>query len=687
MFDVAVWSHGLAACAHCLFAWYLKSGWQHGRAGGALIAAALGSAFWCVCNVALVLWPEAAWSMSLALFGEVVRYGAWLIFVLIVLDGLGGAGVRSLAWSVVTVLATALLATGVRTQWPTIMPAALIACVVCLLVLVEQLFRRVPAGSRWGFKPICLALTAGVIFDLYFFADTLLFGGVDGDVWAARGAVWALLIPLVGLSAARNRDWTVQIRLSRTAAFHTSALALSGLYLLAIAAVGYYIRYFGGTWGRALQLTLLFGGVVLFGILFFSGAQRARLRVLVNKHLFPYRYDYRVEWQRFTRALAREGEEELGQRVIVALADQVESTGGGLWLCDEEGVCRQQARINHPEVLATEPLEGALCSFLRERDWVVNLAEHRLRANLYDGLALPEWLRDLPEAWLVVPLTTHSGMLGFVVLNEARTSFDVNWEVLDLLKSSQQQAAGYLAQTLATEALLEARKFDSFNRMSAFVVHDLKNLVAQLSLMLKNAERHRDNPEFQQDMLETVTHVEARMRALMQQLQEKTSADPRRQVDLATLLARIVNGERHARPAPQLLPMDVGGDLYVAAHPERLARVIGHLVKNAIDATPADGLVTVSAGMRGEGGRECEVQVRDSGAGMSEEFMRERLFRPFQSSKASGMGIGVYEAQQYLKELGGSLRYASTPGEGTCATVRLPCVQRAEDKEGGKTDG
>ena len=684
MFDVAVWSHGLAAGAHCLFAWYLKSGWQRGRAGGALIAAVLCSAFWCAGNVALVLWPESVWSMSLALFGEVARYGAWMIFVLIVLDGLGGVSIRPLIWGVVTILFGALVATGVRMQWPTIMPAALIACVVGLLVLVEQLFRRVPSGSRWGFKPICLALTAGAIFDLYFFADTLLFGSVDGDVWAARGAVWALLIPLVGLSAARNRDWTVKIRLSRMAAFHTSALALSGLYLLAIAAVGYYIRYFGGTWGRALQLTLLFGGVVLFGILFFSGAQRARLRVLVNKHLFPYRYDYRAEWLRFTRALGRDGEGELGQRVVVALADQVESTGGGLWLRDEEGMCRQHARINHPEVVATEPLAGELCSFLRERDWVINLAEYRMRSDLYDGLTLPEWLRDLPEAWLVVPLTTHSGMLGFVVLNEARTSFDVNWEVLDLLKSSQQQAAGYLAQTLATEALLEARKFDSFNRMSAFVVHDLKNLVAQLSLMLKNAERHRDNPEFQQDMLETVTHVEARMRALMQQLQEKTSADPRRQVELDALLARIVNGERHAQPTPVLVPSGENVDLCVAAHPERLARVIGHLVKNAIDATSPDGEVMVSVSAEGS---ECEVLVRDTGAGMSEEFMREQLFKPFQSSKTSGMGIGVYEAQQYLKELGGSLRYTSAPGEGTCATVRLPRVQRAADKEGGRFDG
>lgn len=125
----------------------------------------------------------------------------------------------------------------------------------------------------------------------------------------------------------------------------------------------------------------------------------------------------------------------------------------------------------------------------------------------------------------------------------------MNWEVLDLLKTAQQQAASYLGQVRASEALLEARKFDAFNKMSAFVVHDLKNLVAQMSLLLKNAERHRDNPEFQKDMLDTVAHVEGRMRGLMSQLLEKTSFDQKRPVDIAETMRRIVQGKRALRPS------------------------------------------------------------------------------------------------------------------------------------------
>jgi signal transduction histidine kinase len=111
-------------------------------------------------------------------------------------------------------------------------------------------------------------------------------------------------------------------------------------------------------------------------------------------------------------------------------------------------------------------------------------------------------------------------MIGFVVLASARANIDVNWEVNDLLKTAGRQAASFLSQMQATEALLEVRKFDAFNRMSAFVVHDLKNIVTQLSLMLKNAKRLHANPEFQQDMLMTVENSLDRMRQLMLQLRE-----------------------------------------------------------------------------------------------------------------------------------------------------------------------
>jgi putative PEP-CTERM system histidine kinase len=219
----------------------------------------------------------------------------------------------------------------------------------------------------------------------------------------------------------------------------------------------------------------------------------------------------------------------------------------------------------------------------------------------------------------------------------------------------------------ATEALLEARKFDAFNRMSAFVVHDLKNIITQLSLMLKNAERHRDNPEFQQDMLITVESSLDKMRQMMLQLREgQKPVGLSSGVNLEKLLRDIETAAhlRGRRVDVQVIdPVDTRG------HEERLARVIGHLVHNALDATPASGRVWVT--LRKAAGR-AQLEVGDTGAGMTPEFVQTRLFKPFSSTKASGMGIGSYESFHYIKELGGQINVDSEVGRGTVVTVALP---------------
>lgn len=678
MFDIAVWGYSLTGFAYLLFGLYLGLSWRGGRAGGVLILAAIASALWAL-GSALQAYLPSIWSEHLARLLDVFRGAVWFAFLLVLLDPIYQTRIRSFLWSGVAVVGFTLgtvivdaLQIGFGIPSASLVLGSFLAMSVYGLVLVEQLYRGLPIGSRWGLKPLCLALAAGYTFELYFFADGFLFGRSDPDVWAVRGIVFATVIPLLGVSAARSPSWTLRIAVSREVVFHSTALAISGLYLLLIAGAGYYVRYVGGSWGRALQLTLLFGGLLLFGVLFFSGTQRAKLRVLINKHLFPYRYDYRVEWQRFTQALSAAGDTlDLGQSVIKALADQVESSGGVLWLRDADGLFIMHARLNHPASDALEAQDSALCRFLDEKEWVINLEEFRSSASHYQGLRIPPWLSALSEAWLVIPLKSSGDLIGFVVLNSPRTPFEVNWEVLDLLKSAQRQAASYLAQMLAAEALLESRKFDSFNRMSAFVVHDLKNLVAQLSLMLKNAERHSSNPEFQKDMIETIVHVEARMRSLMKQLQEKTSVDPRKPVDLVAMLQRIAIAKRHHEP-----PVKITGapetPLLVSAHSERLERIIGHVVQNALEACAPNDKVEVS--VQCSDGGSAQIVVEDSGKGISEDFMRERLFRPFQSDKASGMGIGVYEAQQYLRELGGSIRYESEVGRGTRASIFLPLV-------------
>ena len=683
MLEVAAWSYGVAAFAYLAFGLYIFFAWRGALPGGVLFAAVTLSALWSGLSALGV--TGSGMSVSLAAsVADVLRIGAWYAFLIVLARPLWGGRLRwpaQLAVLTVLIQFAALIAElylGGAALAIRPLLAAWLGHAIVGLMLVEQLYRNVPPASRWGIKPLCLALAAGYTFELYLFADAALFSRIDEDVWAVRGLAHALVIPLIALSGARSPSWTLRMSVSREVVFHSTALAGAGLYLLVIAGAAYYVRYFGGDWGRALQLALLFAGLVLLGALLFSGALRAKLRVLINKHLFPYRYDYRNEWLRFTQALASADKSlDLGQTVIKALSDLVESPGGALWLANGRGAFALHSRFNHPDVDAFEPADSAFCRFMDERGWVVDLGEYAERPERYEGMVLPGWLCRLEEAWAVIPLQTPDGLIGFVVLSSPRTPFEIDWEVLDLLKTAQRQAAGYLDRMLSAEALLEARKFDSFNRMSAFVVHDLKNLVAQLSLMLRNAERHRANPEFQQDMLETVAHVESRMRGLMTQLQEKRSIDPPRAVDLCTLLRTVCERRRSQRPAVELALNEAHG-IEVAAHPERLERIIGHVVQNALDATPEDGKVSLSVYHATPG---CaSLVVEDTGCGMTRAFIRERLSRPFETTKASGMGIGVFETRQYLEEIGGSLRYDSEPGRGTRVTIELPVVQRERQR-------
>jgi putative PEP-CTERM system histidine kinase len=205
--------------------------------------------------------------------------------------------------------------------------------------------------------------------------------------------------------------------------------------------------------------------------------------------------------------------------------------------------------------------------------------------------------------------------------------------------------------------------------MSAFIVHDLKNLIAQLSLMLKNAKRHRDNPDFQADMLATVEHVVERMNALMLQLRTGTTAvENARPVDLCAVVRRACAAKADAR-AP--FTIDAPGTVLALGHEDRLERVIGHLLQNAIDASPPGSGIDVSVA---QAERHASVRVVDRGAGMSAQFVRERLFKPFQTTKAAGMGIGVYESSQYVASVGGEVRVESEEGSGTRVEVHLPRI-------------
>jgi putative PEP-CTERM system histidine kinase len=611
---------------------------------------------------------------GLALWLDGLRQLAWMawLFVALGLSHVGSGPWRGLRWVVPSVC---LLALGLwsSSEWRwfgraahAVAPAyAGLALSILGLVLLEQLYRNAPEDRRWNVKPLALGLVCMYGFDLYLFAEAVLLQRQDRAVFSLRPMVHVVGLPLLAIGLRRGSGLRGRLGMSRDAVFHSAALMLAGVYLILVAAMGYWLRFTGGDWGLALQLLLMVGAVLLLGVLLLSGSARARLRVWLSKHFLHYRYDYRQEWSRFTAALAeRLDEGNPGAALLRALANLVESPGGGLWRSNGAHQV-QVSQWNFDRNTLREPTDSAFVQALAARPWIVDLNAERAAPS--GAVPVPSWLLEDREAWLVIPLLAAGDLQGWVVLTQPRANFPLNWEVLDLLRNAASQAAGHLALLKASDQLLEARKFEAFNRMSAFVVHDLKNIVTQLSLMLRNAQRHGDNPEFQRDMLETVDNAVEKMRQLMTQLRE--GERPTGVASGVSLLALVKRLQAQAAQRGRQLNLVEIEALSTRGHAERVERVIGHAVQNAFEASQDGQTVQLRLERLGS---YAKLQVQDQGCGMSAEFIREHLFKPFQSTKAQGMGIGVYESLQYIQELGGKMEVDSEPGRGTIVSFFLP---------------
>jgi putative PEP-CTERM system histidine kinase len=696
----AIWAYSVAATIFSIFTLQLILSWQGGVRALVLLCASVASAAWTICiATALAFSMPDLWIAARAI--DPIRLGIWLLFLLLLVGSRGAnpklIGLieisRSLSGLALVLVAAALLPYDAPWQTPTINADSPIAFYAMLgiailgLALCEQLYRRTPADRQWAIKPLVIGLSGMFALDLLLFSSAVLFKTIEPALWAARGIAHALVIFFVAVATARNASWTINLYISRDMVFHSTAMLAAGVYLLVVAGAGYWVHFFGGEWGATLKVTFIFAALLALGALMLSGSLRSRLRVFINKNLFSHRYDYRREWLQFTRQLGTsEPGETLYQQVIRSLAGLVESGGGAIWLEQKStyidgrnthGSYAEIASLNLPSVSDVELATSEFVLFFSRTGWVVELEEFRTAPDKYQGLVLPQWLTTLKGAWLVIPLMNVTDLDGFVILARPRTPVDINWEVLDLLKTASRQAASYLALFRTKEALVETEKFDAFNRMSAFVVHDLKNLIAQLALLLKNAERHRENPEFQADMLDTIAHVVKRMNHLMQQLGSGTTPiEKPRAIELTRILQNIAQAKAVHNC---VIKFEAGEPLRARAHEDRIERVIGHMVQNAIEASAPDSGIVFMRIFRQE---KCAVlEIKDQGTGMSEDFIRRQLFHPFQTTKRQGMGIGMYESFQYINSIGGNITVESKLGEGSCFSVFLPLVDAAEAVE------
>jgi putative PEP-CTERM system histidine kinase len=534
------------------------------------------------------------------------------------------------------------------------------------LVLVHNLYGQAAHESRWGIRLPMIALAGMWAYDLHLYTVAWLTRGPVDDLYAMRGAILAMLVPLFALASRRNTRWRMQ--LSRAATFQSlSLIAILG-YLILMMTASRALEVVGGNWVRIGEVGLVFAITVAAVILLPSGRMRAWSRVIVAKHFFEHRYDYRAEWLRFTRTVG--GDAPLGERIIKAIADIAESPSG-LLLVPEGGRLSVAARWNwRDEVPEASVEDAALIGFLERSGYVLDFTSLRpgLLTTAAAPIRVPAPLVSLEALWAGVPLIHGDRLVGLVLLEHPLVRRPLDWEDFDLFRTVGIQAASYLAEARTQDALADVRRFDEFNRRFAFIIHDIKNLISQLSLVIRNAERHADKPEFREDMIATLRSSVKKMNDLLARLHRgnnNVEAEPVRAIPLGQAVATLVEVKRRAHP------VEVEGDRNVAAlaDPVRLEQALGHLVQNAIDASPSGAPVRIRCGARGA---EAAIEIADCGEGMSADFIRTRLFQPFASTKESGFGVGAFEARSLVAAMGGRIEVDSRPGEGSRFTILLP---------------
>jgi len=684
--NIGLYSYLGAAIAYSFFSVLLLFSWRANIQGKLLFISIFVSACWALVAAQISLHNESYFLAYQLL--EVLRYIAWYLFLFKLFDAASTGSSDGVSkqnsyqhftrWAMSLsvgfaallllneVLASVLSLSG---QFVISIAGNVIMSLVGLAI-IEQLFRNTSASHRWSTKYLFFGAAGIFVFDFYFYTDALLFRSIDQNLWATRGIVHIIAVPLLAIASARNKNWSLNIFVSRDIILNTTAILGGGFYLLIMAGAGYYLRAFGGDWGEIGQIMFLVLALVFLFIILSSSQLRARARVFLSKHFYKNKYDYRIEWLRLTEDLNDNGQQNDHHRIAVeAIAHIVEARAGLLWLRSENGKYKNTGQWNYGYKGNEISSDASLIRFLVKTGFVINLRDIETHKKEYNNLTLPDWVIEDQQFWLIVPLHDVAGLLGFVILADPLVERSTNWEDRDLLKTAAKQISSYLTVLATSSQLAEAKQFEVFSRLSAYMVHDLKNIAAELELIAINAKKHTGNPEFIEDAFDTVENAADDIKRLLTQLRNRRAEKEKKvMVDLVELVSDVVVSKQHLTPAPRLrvetesvlIPLEKG----------RLSNVLAHLIDNAQQASGEHDEILITLSNK-ENMRL--IEIKDNGHGMDEAFINNRLFKPFDTTKGNaGMGIGMYESREFVRQLGGNIYVQSKPEKGTIITLHIP---------------
>jgi putative PEP-CTERM system histidine kinase len=556
----------------------------------------------------------------------------------------------------------------------------LIATVVVLLFNLEITVRAARTETLSRIKYAAVGLAASLMFQAFVLSTALLYSRVQVSLLVA-GVVPALVATaLIAYSAARHRLTDATVRIGRPV-FYTSFTAFTaGAYLLAVGLVGFLIRERGWRISTVPLVSAVFVALLLLSVFLTSSRIRRHIRRFIDANFYLSRYDYRREWARASRAVSVGVDEaEIVESVRALIADSLDTGSVEVALVEGEDC--------GPRFFGRRALDSGLADALSDDEFIGLLAERRAAVRTgIDGIEpeLTDWaerhaaaLGSSPCA-VAGPLFAGARFVG-VVLVGARRGGRHTSEDLDLLTTIGLHAGNALLAARLAARLAEARELETLDRLSSFVVHDLKNCVTGLSLLLKNAQTRMENPEFRKDCLESLADSIDAMERIIARVGGTAGASaavergPGESVGLADAVRKaIAEVGLAAAGSPVEVRMAVPEDLAVATSRSDVSLVLRNLLSNSREAMKGAGEINVHAESDGSG--NIVVRVWDTGPGIPPHLLdADALFRPFRTTKETGLGLGLYQCRAIVQACGGRIR-ASNGERGAIFEVTLPAA-------------
>ncbi|WP_191965759.1 XrtA/PEP-CTERM system histidine kinase PrsK [Oryzomonas sagensis] len=535
-------------------------------------------------------------------------------------------------------------------------------CLVVALVNFETTLTNASPNALWRVKFELIGLGTILAVQIFYFSQALLYRSLNMNYLPLRSFMYLVAAALMAYSLVCRRG-NVRIQVSRQVAFKSVVLCAVGGYLLALGILGEGMKYWGGAFPRTMSITLAFLAGIALLILLLSERVKREVKVVLHKNFYQNKYDYRTQWLRFTEQLStsRSGEELL-QRILAAYCDIFGIGGGALFLYEEEqaGYCATAYYEMEPIPGIISP-DNSLVGFMKKSGWVINVKDGNL-----DGDGGTHSFLERNCISFIIPLFDGERLIGFITLGRViKENEEYIYEDYDLMKTIARQASQAILHQRLSDEIAQAREMEAIGNVATFVVHDLKNLVATLSLIVDNATKYMQNPDFQKDMLTSLNNTAEKMRILIGRLKNlgDKSLLNLQTVDLRELVdrtARMVAGEK----------ITVSGTTeMVTADGEEVQKVVMNLLINAVEASNPEQPIRAEIG---NNGGAAFIRIADQGCGMSDHYMRTKLFKPFTTTKKQGLGIGLYQCRKIVENHGGRIEVSSLEGSGSVFTVWFP---------------